>query len=107
MGGSGVGAGNYTFTAGQSFQQSFQQQAPSKGRKGKAAKKKTVTKKKSTASGKKKKWGGKKSYYRKKEGGKGKPSRGGRSRSNRGGSNEEYSRQDPLLGGVGGASITF
>ena len=113
MGGSGVGAGSYTFTAGQSFQPSIQKPAnpaaPVKRRKQKATNKKTTTKKKSTAGGKKKNWGGKNSYYRKKGGGKGKSSSrgGGRSSSNRVGSNEEYSRQDPLLGGVGGASIIF
>lgn len=115
-GGSGVGAGNYSFTAGQSFQQSFQQPvnpvaSGGGGRKRKAAKKPAAKKK---GGGKKKKWGGgKRNYYKKggKKGGSKSSGRGGgkSQRSNRsgGGSNEEYSRKDPLLKNVGGASIIF
>jgi len=110
MGGSGVGAGNYTFTAGQSFQQSFQQPVnplaatSTKGRKKKPAKKPAAKKK----SGKKRGWGGKKSFYRKKGGGgKSKPTRGASNNNRSRGSNEEYSRKDPLLKNVGGASIIF
>lgn len=115
-GGSGVGIGNYTFSAGQSFQQSFQQPVAPVATGGK--RKKAATKK---SAGKKKGGGGKRSYYRKKGGGKrynnnnnksSSSSRGGggrgRGQSKRGaGSNEEYSRKDPLLKNVGGASIIF
>jgi hypothetical protein len=112
-----VGIGNYTFTAGQSFQQSFQQPVAPVATGGK--RKKAATKK---SAGKKKGGEGKRSYYRKKGGRKkyndnnsksSSSSRGGgggrgRGQSKRGpGSNEEYSRKDPLLKNVGGASIIF
>lgn len=110
-GGSGVGAGSYTL--GQSFQNlpvdTASSAASSRGRKKKTTKRSTT---KSGTKSKKKSWGGgRKNFYRKK-GGQSKSTKNGgnlnfsSARSARA-SNEEYSRQDPLLKHVGGANIIF
>jgi hypothetical protein len=108
-GGSGVGAGSYTL--GQSFSNgpidTASSAASSKGRKKKTTKLSTA-KKAGGGKTKKKSWGGgRKKYYRKKGGKSSKKNGGGASWSSGRGSNEEYSRQDPLLKHVGGANIIF
>lgn len=104
MGGSGVGAGSYTFNRSQSFQHTFQQ-PPAKGRK--RTKRAPARKKPTAKGGAKKRGGGRKRFNYRGRGGKTKSSRGGRSRGRGANDNAEYSRKDPLLKNVGGASITF
>jgi hypothetical protein len=108
-GGSGVGAGSYTL--GQSFSNvpvdTATSAASSKGRKKKTTKRSTA-KKSGGAKAKKKSWGGgRKKYYQKKGAKSSKKNGGTTSWSSGRGSNEEYSRQDPLLKHVGGATIIF